>query len=253
MNSYSVTPLLLTYNEEANIARTLAALGWARRVVVLDSGSTDRTETLARSFSNVAWYVRPFDNHAAQWEFGIHETSIDSTFVLALDADMIPTPAFIGDLECILSAKNVVGANVTFRYCIHGTPLKGSIYPTQLRLFRRDLVQVTQQGHTQVFTVPGSVAAIRAPINHDDRKPFEQWVRAQLKYSLLEKQRIHSAKQHSIKDRLRLWGVMPLVAGTLSYVRSGGPLYKTASLRYAAERTIFECMLLARLLEPDRT
>ena len=38
-----VTPLLLTYNEEPNIARTLAPLHWARRIVVIDSGSTDRT------------------------------------------------------------------------------------------------------------------------------------------------------------------------------------------------------------------
>ena len=38
-----VTPLLLTYNEEANISRTLACLHWAQRVVVVDSFSTDAT------------------------------------------------------------------------------------------------------------------------------------------------------------------------------------------------------------------
>src|SRR4051812_35578507 len=38
-----ITPLLLTYNEEANIARTLQRLEWARDVVVVDSLSQDRT------------------------------------------------------------------------------------------------------------------------------------------------------------------------------------------------------------------
>lgn len=51
-----VTPVLLTYNEEVNIARTLAGLRWARRVIVVDSFSNDQTECIARSFSNVSWY-----------------------------------------------------------------------------------------------------------------------------------------------------------------------------------------------------
>ena len=38
-----VTPLLITYNEIENIARTLDKLGWAGRIVVVDSGSTDGT------------------------------------------------------------------------------------------------------------------------------------------------------------------------------------------------------------------
>src|SRR5262245_59510618 len=83
-----VTPLVLTYNEEPNIARTLDSLQWASRVVVLDSGSTDQTESIARSYANVSWIVRKFDNHRAQWEYGILETNIATTFVLALDADM---------------------------------------------------------------------------------------------------------------------------------------------------------------------
>ena len=44
-----VTPLLITFNEIANIERTLAKLDWARRIVVIDSGSTDGTlDILAR-------------------------------------------------------------------------------------------------------------------------------------------------------------------------------------------------------------
>ena len=38
-----ITPLIITYNESANIARTLKRLAWARRIVVIDSGSTDET------------------------------------------------------------------------------------------------------------------------------------------------------------------------------------------------------------------
>ncbi|MGB2788468.1 MAG: glycosyltransferase, partial [Dokdonella sp.] len=68
-----ITPLILTWNEEANIARTLAKLAWAREVVVVDSGSTDSTHAICESFPNVRLVARPFDNHATQWNYGLKE------------------------------------------------------------------------------------------------------------------------------------------------------------------------------------
>src|SRR5205809_8098013 len=87
-----VTPLILTYNEEPNIKRTLESLLWAERVVVVDSGSTDGTKSIARLFAHVSWYVRPFDYHCAQWKRGIPNTEIATEFVLALDAGMSVRP-----------------------------------------------------------------------------------------------------------------------------------------------------------------
>src|SRR5712691_910459 len=83
-----ITPVVLTFNEEANIGRTLESLRWATSVVVLDSGSADATEWSAKGFPNVAWHLRQFDKHLAQWEYGIHQTGITTDYVLALDADM---------------------------------------------------------------------------------------------------------------------------------------------------------------------
>ena len=68
----NITPVILTFNEEPNIEATLSSLSWARKIVVVDSGSSDRTAEIARSFGNVWWFVRTFDSHAAQWSFGVH-------------------------------------------------------------------------------------------------------------------------------------------------------------------------------------
>src|SRR4051812_31140962 len=84
----SVTPFILTYNEEPNLERTLESLRWAARVVVVDSGSTDRTRTIAERFPNVAWFERRFDDFEGQSRFAIDKTGIDTEYVLALDADM---------------------------------------------------------------------------------------------------------------------------------------------------------------------
>src|SRR5579871_3281184 len=83
-----VTPVLLTYNEESNIARTLDSLQWARRIVILDSGSTDRTEQISKNYANVDWRVRQFDCHGSQWRYAILITGVGTEYVLALDADM---------------------------------------------------------------------------------------------------------------------------------------------------------------------
>src|SRR5271156_456339 len=55
-----VTPLIITHDEAHNIRRTLDKLVWARRIVVIDSGSTDDTLRLAQSYPQVEVVRHPF-------------------------------------------------------------------------------------------------------------------------------------------------------------------------------------------------
>src|ERR1700730_11910465 len=124
----TVTPVILTFNEGSNIRTTLSSLEWAPRVVVLDSGSTDQTEQIARSFGNVDWFVRGFDSHRAQWLYAIYETSIATDYVLALDADMRPGVGFRDELDAFLERDEFAGAWIPFEYRMLGRGLMGSIY-----------------------------------------------------------------------------------------------------------------------------
>src|ERR1044071_7462342 len=94
-----ITPLILTYNEAPNIGRTLEHLTWAREIVIVDSFSTDDTVEIASSFANVRIVQRAFDSHRNQWEFGLRETGIQTTWVLALDADYMLTSAAVAELK----------------------------------------------------------------------------------------------------------------------------------------------------------
>ncbi len=136
-----VTPVILTFNEGCNIKSTLASLAWAPRVVVLDSGSTDRTEQIARSFCNVNWFVRQFDTHRLQWLYAIHETSITTDYVLALDADMCPGVGFQDELDAFLKRGEFAGAQIPFEYRILGHPIRVpdiGAWPGGFRISRTD-------------------------------------------------------------------------------------------------------------------
>ena len=248
----TVTPVILTFNEGSNIKTTLASLQWALRVVVVDSGSTDQTEQIARSFGNVEWFVRGFDSHREQWLYAIHETSVRTNYVLALDADMRPGVGFREELDAFLERGDFAGARIPFEYRILGRGLMGSIYPAQIRLFRKDQVRIDQAGHSQVFEVTGTVCRFRSQLIHEDLKPLNRWLNNQVKYASLEAERIRSATRRKFKDWLRLAGISPPIWGAYAFLRAGGPFRFGASRAYAYERLIFEAILARMLTESDR-
>jgi glycosyltransferase involved in cell wall biosynthesis len=244
-----IAPVILTYNEGPNIGRTLDSLRWARAVVVVDSGSTDATERIARGFSNVRWHVRPFDTHLAQWSYAVFQTGIESEYVLALDADMQVSTGFSEEAESSFLPGDFDGAVLRFEYGYYGHHLLGSLCPPQLRLFRRSRVKITQPHHSQEFSVAGRLYKFQSTLIHDDQKSIERWLSSQFAYqSLIEKILMNGGRKR-IRDLLRLSGIMPPLIGALAYVKAGGPLRGAAAARYAYERSVAEGVLTIMLMD----
>ncbi len=253
MSSQSITPVILTYNEAPNIGVTLGSVQWAPRVVVVDSGSSDDTRAIAVGFPNVVFVTRAFDTHSAQWSFGVHHPEATGTFVLALDADMQVSEELHHELLVAL-AEGASGVMVPIRYAIRGRVLRGSLYPPQLRFFDKRKVRITQVGHTQRFEVSGEVRWARGPLVHDDRKPLEDWVRSQLRYSAIESGRLLKDEMAGIKGSIRRrCPALPALVGLYAYLKSGGPLGGGAARRYALERMLFEALLRWRLVDNQLT
>ncbi|HJZ98658.1 MAG TPA: glycosyltransferase family 2 protein [Candidatus Solibacter sp.] len=249
MASPNLTPVILTYNEEPNLARTLDALSWASRVIVLDSGSTDGTEALAKSYANVDWRYRRFDRHRDQWAHALESPGIDTEWVIALDADMVVSPQFIEEFRDVYLAGDYNCGIVSFAYRVLGQDLGCALYPPDLRLFRRGKVRIIQDGHTQRFLADGPAYHFRNRVVHDDRKPLDRWVHEQLRYSSLELNKMADGSgPQGLKSTLRKLGVMPLISGLIAYCRAGGPLNGSAALEYAYERLTFESILAMRVL-----
>ena len=87
---------IITLNEELNLARTLASVAWASQIVVVDSGSTDRTIEIAREFGAEV-IERPWPGFAQQKNFAIEQCT--GAWVLSLDADEELSPALQAEIR----------------------------------------------------------------------------------------------------------------------------------------------------------
>lgn len=247
-----ITPLILTLNEEVNIARTLEKLRWAREVVVVDSGSTDGTRSICDGFANVRLVVRRFDNHTAQWNYGLKETGIASEWVLALDADYVLSSALVDELRLISPASETAAYWVPFRYCINGRALSGSLYPPVISLYRQERAYYVQDGHTQRAMVDGSVGELKSFVFHDDRKPLGRWLAAQDRYAQLECDLLENRKWADLRwqDRLRkLLIVTPWLVPLYCLTVGKGFMDGWPGLYYALQRGVAETVLALKLME----
>lgn len=256
MKRTDITPVVLTWNEAENIARTLEHLGWAERVLVVDSGSDDGTQEISRRFGNVTVVERRFDVHAAQWEFGIRHPSVTTDWVLALDADYVLTPELEAELTRIdLSDPATSGFRVRFRYCIDGQPLRASLYPPAVVLYDRRRARYVQVGHTQRLEVVGRLEELHGSVLHDDRKPFCRFLERQRHYALLEARQIRRTPFGSLSwsGRLRrLRFIAPIFVPCWLLVGKGLIFDGRRGLRYVKERVIAEMMISRALGEHDR-
>lgn len=97
-----VTVIILTRNEAVNLPDCLKSLeGFAKRVVVVDSGSTDETREIAENWGAEV-LSHPFENYARQFNWGLDNADIRTAWTLRLDADERLTPALCAELEALM-------------------------------------------------------------------------------------------------------------------------------------------------------
>lgn len=98
MNKLSV--VIITLNEEKNIARCLASVGWADELIVVDSGSTDNTCQIAEQQFQARVFHQGWPGDGPQKRFGIAQTS--NQWCLVLDADEELSPELVAHIQQVL-------------------------------------------------------------------------------------------------------------------------------------------------------
>jgi glycosyltransferase involved in cell wall biosynthesis len=198
-----ITPLILTYNEEANIDRTLQQLNWAKTIIIIDSYSTDKTLDIFQKYPQIQIFQRKFDTHAQQWNYGLEQ--VKSEWILSLDADYVITDELITEIKTLSNDMHINGYFARFKYCVFGKILRGTILPPRQVLFRKEQAIYIDDGHTQLLQITGKSAMLSSYIHHDDRKPLSRWLWAQDRYMLIEAKKLLETpdKELSLSDRIR--------------------------------------------------
>lgn len=248
-----ITPLILTYNEKPNIARTLQHLTWAKRIVVIDSYSTDTTVEILHSYGQVQIFQRKFDTHAQQWNYGLSQVETD--WVLSLDADYTITEELMAEIAALSADGQVDGYFACFKYCIFGKPLRGTILPPRQVLFRKDKAIYIDDGHTQLLQHEGKSGMLSGYIYHDDRKPLSRWLWAQDRYITIEAHKLQQTPvdELSLSDRIRKQKVLaPFIILFYCLILKGCILDGWHGWYYAFQRMLAEILLSIRLIELEK-
>lgn len=244
-----VTPLVLTYNEEPNIARCLAHLRWAKRIVVVDSGSTDGTLEILHQDVRVRVIHNAWPGFAEQRNHGMQ--FIDTPWVLSLDADYVISPAMVESLVAALQTDGYSAWEAAFSYWIWGAPIRGAILPPREILFNKSSCHYVPDGHSEKLVVDGQVGRLDSRLWHDDRKSLKRWIGSQITYSEQESRKLLLAKKSDLSwpDKIRSVTLLgPILVPALSLTR-GGILSGWRGIYYAVQRGLAELMLVLCLLD----
>lgn len=134
----SLSAVIITFNEERNIARCIDSLaGIADEIVVVDSFSKDGTEAICRQ-KGVRFLQHPFEGYIQQKNFARLQAAHE--YVLSLDADEALSPRLAQSLS-VFKQEGGSGAMMMNRltnYCGHWVRHGGWYPDRKIRLFRND-------------------------------------------------------------------------------------------------------------------
>jgi glycosyltransferase involved in cell wall biosynthesis len=244
-----ITPVLLTYNEEENIGRTLSRLRWAKDIVVVDSGSTDRTLSILTACPNLRVFKRRFDTHAKQWRYAVEETQIATEWILRLDADYQVSNALVSELAQLDPNAPVSAYRIRFDYAIFSQKLFSSLYPANTILLRKRKFSVSDSGHTEVWHVKGSITTLSGRVLHDDWKPTGGWLIGQTRYMQRELEWLRVGGAGLVRWLRLRPPLMPIVAFIYCLFGKGLIFNGRAGIFYALQRMVAEAILSLLVLE----
>ncbi len=133
----TISVAVVAMDEEANIGRTLASIRWADEIVLVDSGSSDRTCEIAREYG-ARVIVEPWRGYVEQKQYAIELCTKD--WVLLLDADEEVSPGLAEEIRATIARSSAAhGYKLPRKNLFLGRWIRhGGFYPDpKLRLFKR--------------------------------------------------------------------------------------------------------------------
>lgn len=195
----SIAAVIITKDEERNIAACLESVQWADERIVVDACSNDRTAEIAKR-QGAQVHIRSWPGYGPQKNFGMEQAR--SEWILIVDADERITPELREEIGRVLNGAvpaDVAGFEIPRRNYFYGRWIRGGgIYPDfQLRLFRKSAGRYDDVLIHEHLRLQGRIERLRNPMDHDSVPSVRAHVKKMMRYTTL-------AAQEKLKSRSRV-------------------------------------------------
>ena len=267
----TIAGVVLTLNEESNLARALESLAWCDQLFVIDSGSTDSTSSIAQDFGATLLTNIQSDPFliTEQRNWALLQPEVLCDWVLFLDADELISPPLITQIkQCIAHPNRVTAFYLCPRYWFLGRWLKQTqAYPNwHPRLIRRGFATFVG-GVWEQFSTEAVTSCIHTPYEHYSfSKGIDEWLIRHMRYAdresrlivdylLANNPRIFAEERLSNLRYLaaRLWPFRPLLRFVQKYFLQLGFLEGWQSLLFCLMMAFYELIIVIKVIQALRT
>ena len=204
--------MIPTLNEERNLPFALESVaGWTRKVFVLDSGSTDKTEEIGRE-AGAEIVHQDWLGYARQKNWGLDNLPFESDWIFILDADEMILPELRNELIAITSRPleevKEAGYYINRFFIFLGKRIRHcGYYPSwNLRFFRHGRAHYEERSVHEHMIVDGPCSYLKGHMQHHDRRGFDYYNAKHNHYAALEAheifKQIYQPDNSLIKARL---------------------------------------------------
>lgn len=263
--------IILTKNEEINLQRCIASLQWCLEVIIVDSGSADKTTQVAQSLrARVFTHIQPPPfKISEQRNWALDHCNLQGDWVLFIDADETIPPDLAAAIQSICSQSEPAydAYELTARYLFWGKWLKRTQgYPNwHPRLVRKGYARF--EGGVWEHFAPGvKIGRLPQPYDHyANSKGFSDWLDRHDRYSSWDAEKIvrflqsgnarDLATTRKLALRLwaaKLWPLRPVARFLQMYILRLGFLEGWEALVFCLLYAMYELMTVVKVIELKR-
>jgi len=200
MQKLSVT--IITLNEEQNIRDALESVKWADEIVVVDSGSTDKTVEICKEYTDKVFY-NPWPGYMSQKNLAIDKAS--HAWIFSIDADERVTPLLASEIqEALKEPKADAYAVPRHVFYVDRWIDHSGWYPDyKIRLFRRDKAEWGGGNLHETVIVNGKVKYLKGDLIHYSFRDIAHHINTMNSFTTIaSKEYIKSGKRFRFSDMI---------------------------------------------------
>ena len=243
-----LTGVVLTLNESRHLPDCLASLAWCDRLLVLDSGSTDATQDIARR-AGARLVEHPFENYSRQRQQAMDLVS--TPWLLFVDADERVSADLALEIRSAIADPSLAAAWIPRRNLFFGRALRGGGWwpDPQLRLLRPACAHFdpARAVHERA-EVRGKIGRLAQPLLHINYETRAEFVAKQRGYARLEAAR-RQAEGWQLKPRNYL--LQPPREAWRRLITLGGWTDGLLGLELALRMALYELWVLQAMAAAD--